>query len=43
MKSVKQQKFTSTQTTKRTPTQKPKKLGLNTCTGTRAGIGMASL
>ncbi len=43
MKSVKQQKSTSTKTANRTPTQKPKKFGLATCTGTRAGIsaGMA--
>jgi hypothetical protein len=39
MKSVKQQKSTRTKTTNRTPTQKPKKLGMATCTGTRAGIG----
>ncbi len=37
MKSVKQQKSTSTKTANLTPAQKPKKLGLATCTGTRAG------
>ncbi len=40
MKSVKQQKSTRTKTANRTPTQKPKKLGMATCTGTRAGVGM---
>ena len=42
MKSITQKKSTSTKTANRTPTQQPKKLGLATCTGTRAGVSMGS-
>jgi len=43
MKSVKQQKSTRTKTANRTPAQKPKKLGMATCTGTRARVSMGGL